>query len=141
MSLFTVLATSKVAAGVLAAGTLAVGGTGAAAASGVLPTEAQQAAHELFGAPAPKLAASAASDALEGTAGAAATDSVFLVAQHYYGRTRTLPMRRLTLTTAEATVPADMLYPGLLRYWLVVKQANKSTTFPGNHPGTPRDWE
>ena len=34
MSLFTVLATSKVAAGVLAAGTIAVGGTGAAAVSG-----------------------------------------------------------------------------------------------------------
>src|SRR6476661_5829571 len=42
MSVFTVLATSKVAAGVLAAGTLAVGGTGAAAVSGALPTQAQQ---------------------------------------------------------------------------------------------------
>ena len=63
MSLFTVLATSKVAAGVLAAGTLAVGGTGAAAVSGVLPTEAQQTAHDVFGAPAPQLAADAASDA------------------------------------------------------------------------------
>ncbi|HKU03569.1 MAG TPA: protein tyrosine phosphatase, partial [Arthrobacter sp.] len=63
MSVFTVLATSKVAAGVLAAGTLAVGGTGAAAVSGVLPTQAQQTAHELFGAPAPKLAAEAAGDA------------------------------------------------------------------------------
>ena len=57
MSLFTVLATSKVAAGVLAAGTLAVGGTGVAAVSGVLPADAQQTAHELLGAPAPKLAA------------------------------------------------------------------------------------
>ncbi|WP_460612285.1 cellulase family glycosylhydrolase [Hymenobacter seoulensis] len=74
-------------------------------------------------------------------AGAAATDSVFLVAQHYYGRTRTLPMRRVTLTTAEATVPADLLYPGLLRYWVAVKKGNTSTTFPGNHPGTPRDWD
>lgn len=63
MSVFTVLATSKVAAGVLAAGTLAVGGTGAAAVSGVLPAQAQQAAHELFGAPAPKLAAEAAANA------------------------------------------------------------------------------
>ncbi|MFJ6028069.1 protein tyrosine phosphatase [Pseudarthrobacter sp. NPDC092424] len=54
MSFFTVLATSKVAAGVLAAGTLAAGGTGVAAASGVLPGQAQQTAHEVFGAPAPK---------------------------------------------------------------------------------------
>ena len=37
MSLFTVLATSKVAAGVLAAGTIAVGGTGAAASLVPLP--------------------------------------------------------------------------------------------------------
>ncbi|ELT42891.1 hypothetical protein [Arthrobacter nitrophenolicus] len=60
MSLFTVLASSKVAASVLAAGTLAVGGTGVAAVSGALPAEAQQTAHELFGAPAPELAADAA---------------------------------------------------------------------------------
>jgi len=79
MSLFTVLATSKVAAGVLAAGTLAVGGTGAAAVSGVLPTQAQQTAHELFGAPAPKLAAEAAADAQATpapTATAAVTDAL-----------------------------------------------------------------
>ncbi|MFP5368528.1 MAG: protein tyrosine phosphatase, partial [Actinomycetes bacterium] len=62
MSLFTVLATSKVAAGVLAASTIAVGGTGAAAVSGVLPAEAQQTAHDLFGAPAPQLAAEAAAE-------------------------------------------------------------------------------
>ncbi|HEY1156423.1 MAG TPA: protein tyrosine phosphatase [Arthrobacter sp.] len=79
MSVFTVLATSKVAAGVLAAGTLAVGGTGAAAVSGVLPAQAQQTAHELFGAPAPKLAAEAAADAQATpapTATAAVTDAL-----------------------------------------------------------------
>jgi hypothetical protein len=53
MSLFTVFATSKVAASVLAAGTLAVGGTGAAAFAGALPSDVQQSAHELLGAPAP----------------------------------------------------------------------------------------
>ncbi|WP_426997231.1 protein tyrosine phosphatase [Pseudarthrobacter sp. N5] len=53
MSLFTVFATSKVAAGVLAAGTLAVGGTGVAAVAGALPADVQQSAHELLGAPAP----------------------------------------------------------------------------------------
>ncbi|GGG41327.1 hypothetical protein GCM10011378_16980 [Hymenobacter glacieicola] len=74
-------------------------------------------------------------------AGAAPTDSVLLVAQHYYGPTRTIPMRRLTLTTAEATVPANLLYPGLLRYWIVVKGNNRNTTFPGGHPGSPRDWD
>ncbi len=51
MSFFTVLATSKVAAGVLAAGAVAAGGTGVAAFNGVLPTEFQQTAHDLVGAP------------------------------------------------------------------------------------------
>lgn len=53
MSLFTVFATSKIAASALAAGTLAVGGTGAAAFAGALPADVQQSAHELLGAPAP----------------------------------------------------------------------------------------
>lgn len=56
MSLFTVFATSKVAASALAAGTLAVGGTGAAAFAGALPSDVQQSAHELLGAPAPHVA-------------------------------------------------------------------------------------
>lgn len=75
MSLFTVLATSKVAAGALAAGTLAVGGTGVAAVSGVLPADAQQTAHELLGAPAPKLAADATEAALASASGNASGDA------------------------------------------------------------------
>ena len=63
MSLFTVLATSKVAAGVLAAGAVAAGGTGVAAFNGALPTEIQQSAHDLVGAPAPL--ATKAADAAE----------------------------------------------------------------------------
>ncbi|RSK43368.1 membrane or secreted protein [Hymenobacter perfusus] len=74
-------------------------------------------------------------------AGAEPTDSVLLIAQHFYGRTRTIPMRRPTLTTAEATVPAELLYPGLLRYWVVVKQNQQTTTFPGGFAGSPRDWD
>ncbi len=52
MSFFTALVTSKIAAATLAAGTLAVGGTGAAAYANVLPTSVQQGAHNLIGAPA-----------------------------------------------------------------------------------------
>lgn len=79
MSLFTVFASSKVAASVLAAGTLAVGGTGAAAFAGALPSDVQQSAHELLGAPAPHVggvsgtATSGAS--AEATASASATPS------------------------------------------------------------------
>ncbi|GAB3557581.1 hypothetical protein GCM10027405_02590 [Arthrobacter alkaliphilus] len=53
MSFFTALLTRKIAAGGLAAGTLAVGGTAAAAFAGSLPAPLQQSAHKLIGAPAP----------------------------------------------------------------------------------------
>ncbi|MHB1172763.1 MAG: protein tyrosine phosphatase [Lacisediminihabitans sp.] len=53
MSFFTVLVTSKIAAGALAVGTLAAAGTAAAAYTGNLPAPLQQSAHNLIGAPAP----------------------------------------------------------------------------------------
>ncbi|HEX8505648.1 MAG TPA: membrane or secreted protein, partial [Hymenobacter sp.] len=73
--------------------------------------------------------------------GIAPGDSVFLVAQHYYGRTRTLPMSTARYATVEATVPADLLYPGELRYWLVLRKGPQATTFPGGFAGQPRDWD
>ncbi|GAB3830395.1 glycoside hydrolase 5 family protein [Hymenobacter jeollabukensis] len=79
-------------------------------------------------------------------AGAELRDSLLLVAQHFYGRTLRLPMTRLNIFTAEATVPAELLYPGLLRYWVVLKPQDKSKglptlTFPGAVPGQPSDWD
>ncbi len=68
-------------------------------------------------------------------------DSVFLVAQHYYGRTRTLPMSTTAYATVAATVPANLLYPGELRYWLVLRKGGQSLTFPGGFSGEPRDWD
>ncbi|MDO7846110.1 cellulase family glycosylhydrolase [Hymenobacter sp. M29] len=73
--------------------------------------------------------------------GALPGDSVVLVAQHYYGRTRTLPTTNPAYATYEATVPADLLYPGQLRYWLVLKHGAQATTFPGGYSGQPRDWD
>jgi hypothetical protein len=52
MSLFTALVTSKIAAGMLAGGTLAAGGTAAAAYTGTLPASLQHSAHDIIGAPA-----------------------------------------------------------------------------------------
>jgi hypothetical protein len=52
MSLFTALVTSKIAAGVLAGGTLAAGGTAAAAFTGTPPASLQLSAHDIIGAPA-----------------------------------------------------------------------------------------
>jgi hypothetical protein len=68
-------------------------------------------------------------------------DSVFLVAQHYYGRTLTLPMTSSKYATVEATVPADLLYAGELRYWIVVRKGAQAFTFPGGFSGQPRDWD
>ncbi|MDQ2793109.1 MAG: membrane or secreted protein [Bacteroidota bacterium] len=71
--------------------------------------------------------------------GVGAADSVFLVAQHYYGRTRTVPMRATAYATYQARVPNELLYAGELRYWLVLNQGGKTTTFPGGFAGQPRD--
>jgi hypothetical protein len=68
MSFFTVLVGSKIAMGALAIGTIAAGGTAAAAYTGSLPTPLQQAAHGLIGAPAPT-----ESEIAEPTAAATAT--------------------------------------------------------------------
>ncbi|WP_157781174.1 cellulase family glycosylhydrolase [Hymenobacter sedentarius] len=73
--------------------------------------------------------------------GLAPTDSVFLVAQHYYGRTRTLPMTSTAYATVETTVPADLLYAGQLRYWIVLRKGAQALTFPGGFSGQPRDWD
>ncbi|UOQ67823.1 cellulase family glycosylhydrolase [Hymenobacter volaticus] len=73
--------------------------------------------------------------------GATPQDSVFLVAQHYYGRTQTLPMTTTSYATVEATVPADLAYPGLLRYWIVLCKKEQTLTFPGGFEGQPRDWD
>ncbi len=53
MSFFTLLVSSKIAVSALAIGTLAAGGTAAAAFTGTLPTPLQESAHTLIGAPAP----------------------------------------------------------------------------------------
>ncbi|UOG76661.1 glycoside hydrolase family 5 protein [Hymenobacter tibetensis] len=68
-------------------------------------------------------------------------DSVFLVAQHFYGRTRTLPMATTSYATVEATVPAELAYSGLLRYWIVLRKKDQTLTFPGGFAGQPRDWD
>ena len=73
--------------------------------------------------------------------GMAPTDSVFLVAQHYYGQTRTLPMTTTAYANVAATVPAELLYPGQLRYWLVLKKGAQALTFPGTFAGQPSDWD
>lgn len=67
MSFLTVFVSSKLAAGALAAGVLAVGGTGTAAYTGSLPDTVQQGAHDFVGAPAPRTAGPSDADAAKAT--------------------------------------------------------------------------
>ena len=71
----------------------------------------------------------------------APADSAFLVAQHYYGPTRVLPMTTTSYANVAATVPAELLYAGQLRYWIVLKKGQQSVTFPGGFTGQPNDWD
>ena len=73
--------------------------------------------------------------------GIAPGDSVLLIAQHYFGPTRRLPMTSPAYATVTATVPAELLYPGQLHYWLVLKKAARALTFPGGFSGQPGDWD
>ena len=73
---------------------------------------------------------------------ASPTDSVWLVAQHYYSPMRRLPMQRTAPATYMATVPVGLTYPGQLHYWVVTGRAgNLPRTFPGYQPGAPGDWD
>jgi hypothetical protein len=78
MSVFAALVSSKVAVSAAALGALTVGGLGTAAYTGSLPTDAQQVAHQVIGAPAPKPvqetkdAADATAQQAKGEAGKAA---------------------------------------------------------------------
>ncbi|SMC00515.1 hypothetical protein SAMN00120144_1269 [Hymenobacter roseosalivarius DSM 11622] len=56
------------------------------------------------------------------------------------GRTQVLPMTTTSYATVEATVPAELAYPGLLRYWIVLRKGQQALTFPGGFAGQPRDW-
>ena len=38
-------------------------------------------------------------------------------------------------------MPAALVYPGLVRYWLVLRQGGRARTFPGGFAGQPGDWD
>ncbi|WP_136610379.1 hypothetical protein [Sinomonas albida] len=63
MSFFSVIASSKLAASAIAVSAITLGGAGTAAFANALPTPAQQAAHDLIGAPSPNVSSTAANGA------------------------------------------------------------------------------
>ncbi len=40
-----------------------------------------------------------------------------------------------------AEIPGNMVRPGFLKYWIVVQQGKSEVTFPGDHAGTPFNWD
>lgn len=94
MSILTIITSSKLAASAAALGVLTVSGVGTAAYTGALPTEAQNVAHQVLGAPAPQVvddakgAATAAQQKAEAAASkatATATDAATKAASQAQG--------------------------------------------------------
>lgn len=94
MSILTIITSSKLAASAAALGVLTVSGVGTAAYTGALPAEAQNVAHQVLGAPAPKVvddakgAATAAQQKAEAAASkatATATDAATKAASQAQG--------------------------------------------------------
>lgn len=74
--------------------------------------------------------------------GAAATDKVTLYINRFYGEYKNVTMERVTPTDYTATVPAELVTPGVLNYTIVVQHGDSSWyTFPGNVTGYPFAWD
>ncbi len=69
-----------------------------------------------------------------------AADRVWLIAGSGW-RPRRIPMQENKPCVFEAQIPADIVNSGFLNYWIVIEQKDKKVTFPGNHPGSPSDWD
>jgi Cellulase (glycosyl hydrolase family 5) len=57
------------------------------------------------------------------------------------GQVRNIPMIRTTLADYSATVPADLVTPGVLNYRIIIQQRNAFTVFPGNIKTNPFAWD
>ncbi|WP_066520999.1 hypothetical protein [Curtobacterium ammoniigenes] len=112
MSLFAALVSSKVAVGVLALGTLTVGGTAAAAFTGSLPQPLQTQAHQLIGAPATATAFASATANPTDEASASASASASATADPTAGATTTATAAPTTAApTASASAAANAVGP------------------------------
>ena len=66
---------------------------------------------------------------------------VSVAANSLSGAWKTVPMEQVTPYTYQATLPADMVTPGLIRYRIIVETKNgEFVTFPGAHKGNPWAW-
>lgn len=74
--------------------------------------------------------------------GAENTDTVTLFIHRVQGDYRTIIMQQTSPGNYTATIPAEIIKPGLLEYNIMVSRKGVGhSTFPGNHPGNPYDWD
>ncbi|MFD2999391.1 cellulase family glycosylhydrolase [Pontibacter toksunensis] len=67
---------------------------------------------------------------------------VSLAASNLSGTWKTVPMQQDASYTYQATLPADMAIPGLVRYRIIVEtKEGEFITFPGAHKGNPWAWD
>lgn len=56
-------------------------------------------------------------------------------------RFKRITMKQKNTYDYSATIPANMVRPGFIQYWIVVKNGKHDVTFPGDHPGSPFQWD
>ncbi|SDH16171.1 cellulase family glycosylhydrolase [Chitinophaga filiformis] len=74
-------------------------------------------------------------------AGIDSTAHVWLEGTQLSGQWFKLDMHSATPSSYTATLPAELLQPGLLQYRLIIQQGNSYTTFPGQYTGDPYAWD
>ncbi len=59
-----------------------------------------------------------------------------------FGQSRMIPIKKESAYNYTATVPAELVTPGLLNYRIIIQQANNDYfVFPGDHKGDPFAWD
>ncbi|SHN36909.1 cellulase family glycosylhydrolase [Chitinophaga sp. CF418] len=80
--------------------------------------------------------------AIEATiAGIDSTAHIWLEGTHLGGQWFKLDMQAITVSRYTATLPAELLQPGLLQYRLIIQQGSNYTAFPGDYTGDPYAWD
>jgi hypothetical protein len=72
--------------------------------------------------------------------GTGTTDKVWLIVGNGR-RPRQIAMHEARPTIFLAQIPADLVKSGFLHYWIVIERKDRKITFPGNHTGSPFDWD
>ena len=75
-------------------------------------------------------------------AGIDSTDKASIEIHNSLNQWKTIGLQRIWANDFVATVPTEMVRPGLLNYRLIIQKTNKDfIVFPGNHQGDPYAWD